>query len=347
LRTSGAGKSCLFNIAAAGYRRPGAAECRGTIFDQDRRAAPIERELWYEAVVRVEATTQGKPSVSTTFSAALTDKERLVRIGKYALRRFLMPVFGFGLFIYFLPKTALLYALCGAYDVSRNSGLSATTLRRYFIGNGFFTWVLSPFNSLLDLLSLPYVNKGVYRLDDLPPAYRDEVTRLIQAANESNLVAQMEEASKQHPRTMAFFRWYGVDQNTFLDAPALRQPWQYIETIGISVFNKKVSTSKHFGYLRASLRILYNLNDMTDDSAYIVVGEETNYWRENKLFIFDDTLLHQSFNETDQTRYCLFVDMIRPTPFPAVMRAVVSAVRLLTQSFKFVYYQNWKVIERP
>ena len=291
--------------------------------------------------------TQGKPSVSTTFSAALTDKERLVRIGKYALRRFLMPVFGFGLFIYFLPKTALLYAICGAYDVSRNSGLSVTTLRRYFIGNGFFTWVVSPFNSLLDLLSLPYVNKGVYRLDDLPPAYRDEVTRLIQAANESNLVAQMEEASKQHPRTMDFFRWYGVDQNTFLNAPALRQPWQYIETIGISVFNKKVSTSKHFGYLRASLRILYNLNDMTDDSAYIVVGDQTNYWRENKLFIFDDTLLHQSFNETDQTRYCLFVDMIRPTPFPAVMRAVVSAVRLLTQSFKFVYYQNWKVIERP
>jgi Aspartyl/Asparaginyl beta-hydroxylase len=285
--------------------------------------------------------------VSTTFSAALTDKERLVRIGKYALRRFLMPVFGFGLFIYFLPKTALLYAICGAYDVSRNSGLSATTLRRYFIGNGFFTWVVSPFNCLLDLLSLPYVNKGVYRLEDLPPAYRDEVTRLIQAATESNLVAQMEEASKQYPRTMAFFRWYGVDQNTFLDAPALRQPWQYIETIGISVFNKKVSTSKHFGYLRASLRILYNLNDMTDDSAYIVVGDQTNYWRENKLFIFDDTLLHQSFNETDQTRYCLFVDMIRPTPFPAVMRAVVAAVRLLTQSFKFVYYQNWKVIERP
>jgi aspartyl/asparaginyl beta-hydroxylase (cupin superfamily) len=317
------------------------------IFDRDRRAAPIERELWYEAVVSVEATTQGKPSVSTTFSAALTDKERLVRIGKYALRRFLMPVFGFGLFIYFLPKTALFYALCGAYDVSRNSGLSATTLRRYFIGNGFFTWVLSPFNSLLDLFSLPHVNKGVYRLEDLPPAYRDEVTRLIKAANESNLVAQMEEASKQYPRTMAFFRWYGVDQNTFLNAPALRQPWQYIETIGISVFNKKVSTSKHFGYLRASLRILYNLNDMTDDSAYIVVGDQTNYWRENKLFIFDDTLLHQSFNETDQTRYCLFVDMIRPTPFPAVMRAVVGAVRLLTQSFKFVYYQNWKVIERP
>ena len=59
-----------------------------------------------------------------------------------------------------------------------------------------------------------------------------------------------------------------------------------------------------------------------------------------------NTLLHQSFNETDQTRYYLFVDMVRPPPFPGVMRAVISGVRFFTQSFKFIYYQNWKVIER-
>ena len=84
---------------------------------------------------------------------------------------------------------------------------------------------------------------------------------------------------------------------------------------------------------------------MTDDSAYIVVGDTTNRWRDNKLFIFDDTLLHESINQTDQARYCLFVDMIRPTPFPAVMRATVYVIGLLTESFKFVYYQNWKVIQ--
>ena len=122
---------------------------------------------------------------------------------------------------------------------------------------------------------------------------QDEVKRLIQAANEANLVAQLEEAAKQHPRTMVFFRWYGVDMKSFLNVPAFHQPWKYIETIGVSVFNKKVSTSKHFGFMRASLRVLYNLNDMKDDTAYIVVGDKTSYWRENKLFIFDDTLLHR------------------------------------------------------
>jgi hypothetical protein len=285
--------------------------------------------------------------VSTTLVEPLAGKALVTRIWKYTLRRILFPLCVLAPFAYFFPKIAILYVLCGAYDVSRNSGLELSTLRRYFIGNGFPTWVLSPFNTLLDLLSLPYVNKGVYRLEDLPPAYQDEVTRLIEAAKAANLVEQLEEAAKEHPRTMTFFRWYGVNKDdAFLNIPAFHQPWKYIETIGVSVFNKKVSTSKHFGFLRASLRILYNLNDMSDDSAYIVVGDKTSYWRENKLFIFDDTLLHQSVNETDQTRYCLFVDMIRPTPFPGVMRGVISGVRLLTQSFKFIYYQNWKLIER-
>ena len=195
-------------------------------------------------------------------------------------------------------------------------------------------------------MSLPYLNKGVYRLEDLPPAYQDEVKSLIRIANEQNLVAKLEERSNENQRTMIFFRWYGVNVDTFLDIPEFHQPWKYIQTIGVSVFNKKVSTSKHFGFMRASLRVLYNLNDMKDDSAYIVVGKTTSYWRDDKLFIFDDTLLHQSFNETDQTRYCLFVDIVRPTPFPRVMSSVVSAIRMLSHSFKFVYYNNWKVIDR-
>jgi hypothetical protein len=284
--------------------------------------------------------------VSTTTVETLTGRKRAGRVGKYFVRRLLFPLCVLAPFAFFFPKIAIFYALCGAYDVSRNRGLSASTLRRYFIGNGILTWVVSPINVLLDILSLPFINKGVYRLDDLPPAWREEVELLIRTAREENLVAKLEERAKEFPRTMVFFRWYGADQETFIDIPAFHRPWKYIETIGVSIFNKKVSTGLHFGFMRASLRILYNLNDITDTSAYIVVGDTTSYWRDNKLFIFDDTLLHQSVNETEETRYCLFVDMIRPTPLPGVMRAIISGIRVLTQSFKFVYYQNWKVIER-
>lgn len=278
-------------------------------------------------------------------SETLTGRQLFARIWKYSLRRVLFPICVLAPFAYFFPRLAIFYALCGTYDACRNRPVNAETLRRYFIGNGWGTWVLSPINILLDLLSLPYINKGVYRLADLPPAYQDEVTRVIRVANDADLVRQLEERSKENQRTMFFFRWYGANTNTSPNVPAFHQPWKYVQTIGVSIFNRRISTSKHFGYLRASLRVLYNLNDMKDDSAYIVVGDTTSYWRDNKLFIFDDTLLHLSANDTEQPRYCLFVDIVRPTLFPHLMAGVLTVVRYLTQSFKFIYYKNWKIID--
>lgn len=283
--------------------------------------------------------------MTATASETLTGRQLFARIWKYSLRRVLFPICVLAPFAYFFPRLAIFYALCGAYDACRNRPVNAETLRRYFIGNGWGTWVLSPINILLDLLSLPYINKGVYRLADLPPAYQDEVTRVIRVANDADLVRQLEERSKQNQRTMFFFRWYGANTNTSPNVPAFHQPWKYVQTIGVSIFNRRISTSKHFGYLRASLRVLYNLNDMKDDSAYIVVGDTTSFWRDNKLFIFDDTLLHLSANDTEQPRYCLFVDIVRPTLFPHLMAGVLTVVRYLTQSFKFIYYKNWKIID--
>lgn len=198
----------------------------------------------------------------------------------------------------------------------------------------------------MDLLALPYINKGTYRLEDLPGAYQGEVKRLIEVALQSDLVGQLDELTKRYPRTMVFFKWYGANVNAFLHVPEFHQDWKYVQTIGVSVFQKKVSTSQHFGFLRATLRVLYNLNDVTGRSARIVVGDKTNFWCENKLFVFDDTLMHQSFNETDQTRYCLFVDIVRPTPFPRLLASLIGWIGSLCRSFSYIFYRNWKVLER-
>jgi len=274
-----------------------------------------------------------------------TAQQRFTQIWKYTLRRVLFPLCVLAPIAFYFPKISLFYAACGLYDVCRNRPVTVETLRRYFIGNGVGTWLLSPINILLDLLSLPYVNKGVYRLEDLPAAWQQEIRDLIDGAKAADLVGKLGDRAKENRRTMFFWRWYGVDMPSTLDVVAFRRPWKYVETIGLSVFNRRESTSKHFGYLRASLRVLYNLNDVKDRSAYIVVGGATSYWCDDKLFIFDDTLLHLSANETEQARYCLFVDIVRPTPFLRLMRGIVTIVRYLTQSFKFIYYKNWKVVE--
>ena len=243
---------------------------------------------------------------------------------------------------------ALLLVLlgCGLYDVTRNRALNGAVLRRYFLGKGLTTWLLSPFNTLLDLLALPYVNKGVYRLEDLPRPYQEEIERLIAAAHREALIPQIASRIKDLPRSMIFFKWYGTNVDSFVNVPAFHEEYKYVQTIGVSVFNKKQSTSKHFGPLRATLRVLYNINDMQDDSAYIQVGDVTNYWRTSKLFIFDDTLLHQSFNESDTARYCLFVDILRPAALPGPLALVVRVLHVLLRGVNSVFYQNWEVIKK-
>jgi aspartyl/asparaginyl beta-hydroxylase (cupin superfamily) len=261
-----------------------------------------------------------------------------------------LPVLGailvLAILLHFAPKVTAVFLACGLYDVLRNRALSFGTVRRYFVGNGILTWLLSPFNTLLDILALPYINKGIYQLQDLPPAYQEEVKKLIDAAHKEDLVRQLEERTKEQARSMIFFKWYGANVDTFLNVPAFHEPYKYIQTIGVSVFNKRQSTSKHFGPFRATLRVLYNINNVESKDVYIEVGDVIHRWRDEKLFIFDDTLQHQSFNESDGVRYCLFVDIIRPTAWRAPFVLTIKFVRVFLRSVNRIFYKNWKVIEK-
>jgi beta-hydroxylase len=177
-----------------------------------------------------------------------------------------------------------------------------------------------------------------------PPRSLEE--NVLNSAVKHDLVTQLQEKARDEARSMFFFKWYGANLDTTLKVPAFHEDYKYVKTIGVSVFNKKEWTSKHFGYTRASLRVLYNLNDFDDASAYIQVGGTTNYWFDNKLFIFDDTLLHQSVNDSDKSRYCMFIDIVRPSPLPAVLGLVVFLFRTISGRFNAVFYQRWKII-RP
>src|SRR5687768_7149669 len=89
------------------------------------------------------------------------------RLPKKAAKR----VVPFALGVYFIPVFFAVYVGLGLLDFVRNRRRTLETFDRYFAGNGFFTWLLAPFNLLMDLLSLPHRNKGVYQLSDLPKPY--------------------------------------------------------------------------------------------------------------------------------------------------------------------------------
>lgn len=247
---------------------------------------------------------------------------------------------------FFLPKLSLFYLICGLIDFTRSRRFEIENWRRYFLGNGILTWVLSPFNLLVDVVCLP--NKGVYQLTDLPPAYQAEVRELMSIcdARKPEIIAELSQRMEKTKRGMIFFKWYGREiQNPSFDIPDFHQRFRYLRTIGVSIFNKNQKTSTHYGPLRVTLRVLYNLVPLDNDAVYIKAGNKTHIWHDNPLYIFDDTLVHQSVNGSDQLRYCMFVDILRPTRFVGLVDTILAGLKMLIMSFNRVFYKNWEMIK--
>ena len=73
----------------------------------------------------------------------------------------------------------------------------------------------------------------------------------------------------------------------------------------------------HRGPFKGVLRYHLGLvvpNDPT--TCGIRVGQDVAHWLEGKSLVFDDTHEHEAWNESDQLRVVLFVDFVRPLPFP-------------------------------
>jgi beta-hydroxylase len=271
-------------------------------------------------------------------------KPRRALFGRYVVKA-LKRIVPLALAIYFIPWVLLGYVMCGLLDLLRNTRRTLSTVDRYFAGNGVFTWLLSPFNLLMDLFCLPYRNRGIYQLNDLPPGHQDEIRNLINAAHRRDLTGQLSPQMEGKKRGMLFFKWYGKNLPASVDVPEYHENYRFIRTIGVSIFNKRASTGLHFGPLRVTLRVLYNVNDVTDPNVYITVGKHTHCWKDQKLFIFDDTLQHQSVNESDGMRYCLFVDILRPSPVPWLLSGILTAIRLIMTPVRMMFYKHWTVIK--
>ena len=142
-------------------------------------------------------------------------------------------------------------------------------------------------------------------------------------------------------RGTIFFKWYGINLDSSIAVPTFYEEYRYVKTIGVSIFNKNESTDEHFGPLRATLRVLFNINDIEDRGSYVRLRKLENHWCENKLFIFDDTLSHQSINQTDVPRYCLFIDILRRSQCRVLLNFIVDRLGAALLKSKFIFYGSW------
>jgi beta-hydroxylase len=86
----------------------------------------------------------------------------------------------------------------------------------------------------------------------------------------------------------------------------------------------------HVGPWKGVLRYHLALRTPPDEaSARIRVGSRTEHWRAGRSLIFDDTFEHEAWNDSDEIRVVLFVDVIRALPWylAAPNRAFIGAIR--------------------
>jgi aspartyl/asparaginyl beta-hydroxylase (cupin superfamily) len=246
--------------------------------------------------------------------------------------------------LYLLPIVTLIFVVCGALDVRRHRKITYQLIEKYFMVNGIPTWLLSPFNLLADLFSHP--NKGQYSLADLPDEHRREIEDCVRAFVENGeaIKAHIAKTIGQNKRSMLTFKWYNAAQSTEMKIPAFAKDYRYIKTIAVSAFNTRERTLWHFGPLRLTFRVLYNLDPIDSREVYIEVDDRVHYWRDDPLFIFDDTMFHRSINGVDHIRYCLFMDIMRPNYAQSVFEVAVQAASVVAGSSKRLFYKNWSFI---
>ena len=79
-----------------------------------------------------------------------------------------------------------------------------------------------------------------------------------------------------------------------------------------SRLKKQTHILPHKGYSKMILRCHLPLIIPNREACGIRVGEDTKYWEEGKLLIFDDSYEHEAWNKGDKDRFVLMFDIPNP-----------------------------------
>jgi aspartate beta-hydroxylase len=101
-------------------------------------------------------------------------------------------------------------------------------------------------------------------------------------------------------------------------------------TATFSILDAKTKIPPHVGVNNA--RLICHLPLIVPPGCGFRVGAETRQWEPGKAFVFDDTIEHEAWNDSDQPRAVLIFDIWNPYVSPAE-RELVSALTVGVSEF--------------
>jgi len=202
---------------------------------------------------------------------------------------------------------------------------------------------LAPYNALVYLFSkvpaTPYLDPallpGLHVLRDNWQVIRDEALALgaeghIRGAEKRNDLAFNSFFKKGWKRF--YFKWYGA----YLPSAAERCPKTIALLKQVPGLNAAMLTQlspgselrRHRDPFAGSLRYHLGLVTPGVPACRILVDGRPYYWKDGEDVLFDETYIHEAYNDTDQDRIILFCDMERPlhTPVMRLLNRIIGTL---------------------
>lgn len=124
---------------------------------------------------------------------------------------------------------------------------------------------------------------------------------------------RIEERCRRAPRTMA-----AVEALPQAEVP-LRSP-----NLMFSVLQPKTRIPPHTGV--ANFRLVVHLPLILPGGCGFRVGSETRQWRIGEAWVFDDTIEHEAWNDSDEVRVILICDIWNPWLSPEERHAIAAVI---------------------
>jgi len=108
-----------------------------------------------------------------------------------------------------------------------------------------------------------------------------------------------------------------------------------VELAFFSILAPGLHIPRHSGITKALIRCHLGLKVPRDaGKCFMQIGRERFHWEEGRAVVFDDTHPHEVWNDTDEERVVLLVDVERPMRWPG--RLAWRSVRALLRASPFV-----------
>lgn len=171
------------------------------------------------------------------------------------------------------------------------------------------------------------------------PLIREELEKIMvhhqQLPNLQDIQAEQYEITSDNK--WKTFILYGFGHKSELNCQLCPKTTELIETIPdmVTAFFSILSPDKHIprhrgvykGLIRSHLGLIV---PQPKGICRMNVGNETVEWEEGKMVVFDNTYHHEVWNNSDNVRVVLLIDVIRPFrfPFSAINRGLVNLIKL-------------------